>query len=354
MLGASLYLSEGIENNKVYINNLDKIGVKHIFTSLHIPEDDTEKTLSVISELTKLTNEKDIDLITDVSSGTLEQHRIDKSDAVRFFKDLGIQSLRIDYGFTFEEIKQFSEEFDIVLNASIIDDLYCEELEKVGLNASDISVCHNFYPRENTGLDRKYFIQVNEYLRKKGFSIMAFIPGNGIKRGPVYAGLPTLEEHREINPLEAYLDLKNNLLVDEVLIGDISMNEDTIRKLMHYIKDEIIELDAKLYTEELPSNINDAHTNRKDIAADVVRSAQSRIDLAGSMIQPFNCIERKKGSITIDNVKYGRYSGEIQITKTTLCNDDRVNVLGIVCNSDLGLLDFIGSKGKFKINGIKK
>ena len=49
---------------------------------------------------------------------------------------------------------------------------------------------------------------------------MAFIPGDGEKRGPLYEGLPTLEKHRNMRPLEAYLELVQECDVDKVLIGD--------------------------------------------------------------------------------------------------------------------------------------
>ncbi len=48
---------------------------------------------------------------------------------------------------------------------------------------------------------------------------MAFIPGDGEKRGPLCEGLPTLEKHRNMRPLEAYLELVQDCDVDKVLIG---------------------------------------------------------------------------------------------------------------------------------------
>lgn len=349
MLGASLYLSEGSEKNIQFVKKVSEEGIKKIFTSLHIPEDDTSKTLAVLKEITAVMNERGIELITDVSSGTLTQYNVEKESTTHFFKDLGVKSLRIDYGFSFEEMKNLSKAFNIVLNASIIDEDYCNKLDKVGLNPSDITVCHNFYPRENTGLERTFFLERNKYLKEKGFSVMAFISGNQEKRGPVYAGLPTLEEHRYMDPLEAYLDLTTNYLVDEVLIGDISVSENSLKRLMKWVKDEVLLLPVKVTSEEnLTENFYSVHSNRKDVAADVVRASQSRIDLKGVTIQPTNCILRKTGSVTIDNSRYGRYSGEIQITKKDLPADNRVNVLAQVNEKNIGLIHYIGPGGKFQ------
>ena len=41
-------------------------------------------------------------------------------------------------------------------------------------------------------------------------------------------------------------------------------------------------------------------------------------------------MERVAGSITIDNEKYLRYSGEIQVVREGLKADERVNVIGRV------------------------
>ncbi|WHZ32885.1 MupG family TIM beta-alpha barrel fold protein [Desemzia incerta] len=351
MLGASLYLSEGSQKNIEYIKRMNKVGIIKVFTSLHIPEDDTSKTLNVLKDITRLMDELSMELIPDISSGTIAQYGLTKENAISFFKNLQIKTLRIDYGFTFEEIKEFSKEFNIVLNASVIDEKYYEELRRVELDSSEITVCHNFYPRENTGLDRNFFIERNRYLKMKGFNIIAFIAGNKDKRGPVFAGLPTLEEHRYLEPLEAYLDLTDKCLVDEVLIGDISISDPSLTKLMKYLKEDIIVLPIKDVQENLlPENFYSVHTNRKDVAADVIRGTESRIILKDQIIQPGNCKERRIGSVTIDNSVYGRYAGEIQVSKRDLPFDSRVNVLATVKEEYLGLLPYIGPARKFQFN----
>ena len=60
---------------------------------------------------------------------------------------------------------------------------------------------------------------------------MAFIPGDGEKRGPLYEGLPTLEKHRYMRPLEAYLELVQDCGVDKVLIGDISGRVESVQEI---------------------------------------------------------------------------------------------------------------------------
>lgn len=352
MLGASLYLAEGTEKNLAFIDRMHEAGVQTIFTSMHIPEDDSSDTLESLKQITKKMNAYGMELMTDVSSGTFDLYNVKKEDATEFFKDLGVSSLRMDYGFTYEEMKELSKDFKVVLNASTINDQTSKDLEAVGFDLSDITVCHNFYPRENTGLGREFLYERNAYLSKKGFRIQAFIVGDEEKRGPIYAGLPTLEEHRHADPVYAYLDLMENFFVDEVLVGDIEMSQASLDRLDKWIKDEVITLPLESLYGDVPSVFNDDHVNRPDVAEDVVRSSQSRIVLKDETIEPVNSnVERPVGTITIDNENYGRYSGEIQVMKKDLPADDRVNVLGKVTDEAIPLLPFIKGRTKFKFIG---
>lgn len=65
---------------------------------------------------------------------------------------------------------------------------------------------------------------------------------------------------------------------------------------------------------------------------------------------PLHTTARPIGTVTIDNNRYGRYQGEVQITKTDLPADEKVNVIGHVVGDDLALLPYIegGQKWMFK------
>ena len=132
MLGASLYLSQSEEMNMQNLKVLNEVGVKTIFTSLHIPEEDPEQTLSGLKRITGKIKNYGMNLMADVSSSTLEQYSITKEKAIDFFNEFGITSLRIDYGFSYTEIKTFSKHFQIILNASTITEETCTSLMKAG------------------------------------------------------------------------------------------------------------------------------------------------------------------------------------------------------------------------------
>ena len=114
-------------------------------------------------------------------------------------------------------------------------------------------LCHNFYPRENTGLGREFLYERNAYLHDKGYQIQAFIVGDKEKRTYLCRTTDS-EEHRHADPLYAYLDLTKNFFVDEVLVGDIEMSENSLKRLEDWMKDDIISLPMKEWNEELPKN----------------------------------------------------------------------------------------------------
>jgi hypothetical protein len=50
---------------------------------------------------------------------------------------------------------------------------------------------------------------------------------------------------------------------------------------------------------------------------------------------------RQVGSITIDNERYGRYQGELQIVKRELAYNPAVNIVGQVIDEDLPLIQYL-------------
>ena len=58
--------------------------------------------------------------------------------------------------------------------------------------------------------------------------------------------------------------------------------------------------------------------------------------------------ERNVGSITVDQVPYGRYAGRLQITLEALTAHPDVAVIGYVHPEDLPLLRMVGRGGQFR------
>lgn len=349
MFGISTYLTEDIENINKYFERMEKHKVNTVFTSMHINEEDNDTVLDMISKVAAISKDKNFDLMIDISSNTMSKFNMTLDEMIDYYKNLGAKTLRVDFGLTIEQIKKLSDNFNIVLNASTIDDKYCNELIEKGVNLEDLTVCHNFYPRPDTGLGEKLFLEKNKYFKEKGFKIQAFIPGDKVLRGPIHEGLPTLEKHRNANLLCAFIELIKDFKVDEVIVGDTEISDYYANAINEYINSNLISLRLKDYSldsisEKVFWNI---HQNRKDYSEMVVRVSETRLAIK-EKISKVNTLDRPKGTITIDNEKYMRYNGELQITMVDLKSDERVNVLAHLKDEDICLLKYITGDIKFK------
>lgn len=349
MFGFSVFLgSDMSEETKKYIRTMSKNGFIGIFTSMHIPEDDSSKYLARMTQLGNLAKELQLKVMVDISTKGLSTLGLDLENHLDKVTDLGITGLRMDYGIPMETIANASKEITIGLNASTLSQQDIDELIHYQANFSNMEFWHNYYPRIETGLDREEFIQKNRWLQQLGGKIVAFAPGDDILRGPLFDRLPTLEAHRYSHPLAASIDLLEDCFVDDVYIGDEKITNYTIKQFSTYDKEQTILLHCHLLNTEYEDLVTAPHTNRMDTARDVVRSQEARFRKI-PLIKQLNTIPRTFGSITLDNHLYGRYMGEFQITKRDLAADSRVNVMGKIDESDLSLIPLIKDGQKYKL-----
>ena len=315
-----------------------------VFTSLHIAEEMNAAYFDDVEHMLKALKKMGFQIVCDVSRKTLEMFNY--TDILQFKNDFGIDALRIDYGFSFEECKALAQTAAICLNASTISEKECEELLAVN---PDILFIHNFYPRPETGLDDETFDAMNAMLLAHHAKIMAFINGNEVLRGPLYEGLVTLEKHRHQNPYVNYLDLCLNHGIENILVGDSLIDSISFERISKFNSEGIISLPCHLH-HGYEQYYNQTFTIRSDSPKGLKRLAESRgYAAAGEKIKPDNCIYRKRGSIVMDNERYQRYSGEIMIPIDDYPQDDRVNVIGELHEDYMALLDCIknGSKIMF-------
>ena len=324
-----------------YLLAMRNAGLTTVFTSLHIPEDDQKVVLKRLAELTKWCQNLETDIIADVSKEGLEKLGI-ALDNEKQIKSLGLTGLRIDDGVSSATIAKLSQKMPIALNASTINEDDIIALREHGASFENLQVWHNFYPRPETGLDANWLAQKNNWLHQMNLETMAFVTGDDILRGPIHAGLPTLEKHRGENPLAATLELKQ-LGCDHVFIGDGSLTTNMIDCFKNYIKQRTITLHVD---ENLPELFNYEWSNRPDVARDVIRLTEGRSRQLFNTEPQTTVSSRPQGTITCDNKLYLRYQGELQITKRDLPADKKVNVLGRVVPQDLPLLDLIRANQK--------
>lgn len=333
-LGFSLYLSS-FESQWPSISKWAGTGAP-VFLSLHISEEFDDTYCRRAEEICRRLADHGFRIIADVSEKTVAQ--FGEPDLFRLAIRLRIWALRIDYGFSQEQIRALAEKMPIVLNASTVAKEAAAEIARYG---REVFAMHNFYPRPETGLDREYLLETTRELRAAGLKVLAFLPGDTMLRGPVFEGLPTLEEHRNVLPSVAFADLCQNFGIDELFVGDPGISNAEQQRIARYCTEGIISIPARLRGgyEHLYDKV---FTCRVDSPKWIIRFAESRTySCFGSLVEPENCVQRSRGSITMDNIGYGRYSGEIQLVRSPLSADSRVNVIGTVPENAWPLMDCV-------------
>lgn len=348
-LGFSVFLHDSInKQDEIRIQQYANSGFSGIFTSLNLPEDDPATLTHNLAALGRCAKENNLELTVDISASAYKRLELDVYDPTPLIS-LGVNRLRIDDGIDMESIATLSNRLSIALNASTISEIDISRLLQNGADFKHLEAWHNYYPREATGLDLDWFDKKNRWLQAAGFSVMAFIPGNSILRGPVFATLPTLEKHRFASPFSAAVEL-TQLHVDDIYLGDPGLTYKTLTQFACLQKEQCILIRARLKS-NAPKYLSEVFHQRADVARDCIRLTEGR-QLATEKVEVANTTVRNAGAITLDNYLSGRYMGELEIIKKSLPPDRTVNVIGCVIEEDLALLQMIKPNQKLKIEKV--
>lgn len=340
MLGISVYLSDV---DYEYLKYAASLGVRYIFTSLHIPEEDLSDLKVVLPQFLKTCESLEMEIIPDISPYTFEKLELENNDFIGL-KNKGFSMVRLDYGFEdVSLVKEISKYFRIILNASLVDASYIEDLINIDFNLNNIHLMHNFYPRQDTGLDDNYFRKLNDVHQKYGLETSAFVVGDRKKRLPLFEGLPTLERHRYTNPYVAGIELLKNHGIDMIFIGDNQAKYTTLQFLNEFIEKGVV---------TLPAYLNQPYTSLYDkiieIRQDTTKSlVRLKLDRKPNIPQLENN-HRNVGSIVMDNKIAGRYSGEFQLVVETMPFTSRSNNIGWVHPDYIDLLKYLDNSIKIK------
>lgn len=339
MIGISFYLNDPLAEQRIIEASLK--GVKRAFTSLHIPEE-TGDLASCAKKLLETAKHHGVEVYADVSMKTPGHLGIEKLEDLT---SLGVVGVRLDDFFDNNTIITLSKQFHIALNASIMLEQDLKALLASGIDHEKLIAWHNFYPRCETGLDDAFFLDQTALFKRFNIPVYAYVPGRGEKRGPIFAGLPTLERHRDMNPFAAAVELYRHGITD-VYIGDPDPGEGLLEQLVKYDADKILPI--RIQSSFLQEG---EYRPRPDFARDVLRLMDTR---STESVAPNHTVERLHGTITMDNELYGRYRGEVQIALRDLPADERVNVIGQVIPEDVQLLSLIQPGQRLELKCISK
>lgn len=338
MLGISIYFTDLNEN---YLTNAAKAGAKYVFTSLQIPEEDHSQFNQKLPQLIDRCKSLGLELIPDVSPVIWQMLGIKEGDFPKL-KEEGFTALRLDDGFDdFDLVKKLQQDFTIVLNASLVTPQYLDQVRKAGVDTNQIVLTYNFYPHTDTGMGWESFKRKNWLFKDLGLKTQAFVPGDVLKRFPLYEGLPTVEKHRGLLPYVAAVELIHEANVDDIFIGDSEASIQQLKYIVDYQKDKVMNLECHL----LPAyeNLYDQVIGvRKDVPEKIIRLNHKRVP----NVAIDHTLTRKKGTIVMQNKLAQRYSGELSLTKTDLPFEARSNVIGFISPEFVDLLKYIDADTK--------
>ena len=339
--GISVYsgLNCTLEDNLNLIETASSLGLKRIFTSTQIPE--AESDFDDFAAILAAALENEFEIILDVNADNFDTFDFEQI------------TLRLDDGFDLTQIAELSNIRRIMLNASTINEEFLTTLNKINANFDNISALHNFYPHPYTGLDDYYFFNQNKIFHSFGISVGAFAASkDGLRRPPIGEGLPTLESTRNY-PVDLAARYLAALDADFIIMSDSMPTNEECASLSQVKSNEVI-INIKLQTGDAATIelIKNTFSSRPEVCSQVIRAANSRNLLIDSIEPDNNPCARQFGDITVDNINFGRYMGEIQIVKTDLPSDSRVNVIAKVVDSDLPLIDFIRPDQNFSFKFI--
>ncbi len=349
-LGISIYfgLDNTFNENMALLNNAIELGYKKIFTSFHVPEANYNEMKRYLEKFFCTAMDYGMEVISDISPNTFKLLGLNSLN-LNGLKKFVISTLRIDFGFTCEDIVSMinSEKFKIQINASTVTEKFLSELFNHEINYDNLEALHNFYPRKWTGLSEKFIQHKNEILLRKKIKVGAFVGTKNRKRGPLREGLVTLEKHRNLDceiAANHLIALKN----ENIFIGDSLPSKEELVSLSKLKCDAIrLRINLKTQDEKIVNALKNVYFSREDESEYVIRASESREILFNCNINPQNTFYKNVGDITLNNEKYLRYAGEINIVKIGHESDERTNVIASILQDDLYLLNYIEGGMKF-------
>ncbi|RRD44097.1 DUF871 family protein [Buchananella hordeovulneris] len=314
----------------------------YVFVCLHMGEEAAAPDYQEqVAHMCRTLHEWGAVILADVAGRTLEYFQA--PDLLTVAQRLELDVVRIDYGVEVEHIRALLGKHRLCINASLIDERWFEVLR------ADMCATHNYYPRPETGLDLEQLAEPTARLQAADLEVLSFISGEGELRGPVGAGLPTVEAHRHLPPYVAYLDLALRGRQDGIIVGDYAISPAQIALIADYRATGVISLPVHL-DQSVAQLAGQEVTLRADTPAGLFRIMESREYASkGTDVPVGQTGPRPRGSITVDNLTYPRYTGEMQIMRRDYPADSRVNVVGRVADGYELLLDLLapGQRCKF-------
>ena len=358
-LGISLYPEfASQEDNFAYLRRAAEHGFDVLFLALLGAKGTYEEVVERYLPYTRLAHELGFEIFCDVNPMVLKRLGVGISMFqggidLTFFKELGIDAMRLDLGMSDLEEAALAKNADgikICINGAAVTD-HVGALLSCGAPREALVGCHNYYPHRYTGVSLDYLMRGTEHWAKRGMRLQAFVSSNAPEAfgpWPVTEGLPTLEMHRDL-PIE--VQLKHFVMmgcVRDVLIGNCFATDDELAAMERANSDRV-RFTTRLVN-DLPQDMARRLGMNLSVRGDctsgyMIRTLESRMDPAP--VEPFNTVDIERGDVIIDNRLYGQYAGEVQIALAPMKNSGKTNVVGHIDDCEHVLLDYLAAGTRF-------
>lgn len=355
-LGVSIYPSKSnLDEDKKYLKLASELGFTRIFTSLLEIDGDRDEVVNKYREIIEYGNSLGMQTTLDISPRLFDQLGVSYED-LKFFAEIGADSIRLDVGFSGqEEALMTKNEYDLKVEVNMssgtkyIDNIMAYQPKRENLIAS-----HNFYPMKYSGLSRPHFEKTTAQFNAYNLNTAAFITSQVGELGPwpVQTGLCSMEEHRYL-PIELQVTHYKMLdTIDDLIIGNGYASEEELKKaseaffsphilLPVELADNITDLEKKVILEEL-------HVYRGDRSAYLLRSTMTRVKYREEDFPVHTTGPVEKGSVILGNNNFGQYKGETQVILLPIEDDGTRNIVGKITDDAIELLSDLNPWSSFR------
>lgn len=370
-LGISVYPDfMSIEMMEERLINAKNLGYSIVFTSIQLQDLGFENTQEEIGDNFKYLFDKAYELGMEchVDINDVMLHKIGASiHDLKAIKDLHIPVIRIDGGFSAEEIAILTNNKEGIIieeNLSNFKQLKNNyELVKAKGNMHQYWGCHNFFPLDGTGISMEDAIAAAKKFKLNGNKTGIFIASQYSKPdlNAVGHGIPTVEDHRY---LPAYIQAEEIIAskaFDYVIFGDSDPRYEELVEVAKYnnLVKEVIDLmqndeeiialkempciDIPCYFEKIgEENIKKLQNMlllaRDDKAKNMIRATQTR---GKFYFLPKKNLVRERYMVMMQNGEANRYSGELHIMLDALPAVKYANYIGYIKPYAWRLLKYI-------------
>lgn len=331
-----------------YLEKAKALGYTRVFTSfLQFNQERIDHCMRRFKESMQKANSLGFETIVDVHPYVFKFLNISYDD-LSFFKEIGVQGLRLDVGFTGkEEAKMTHNPYGLHIEINMSNDThYLSQILDYNPDKNHLLGSHNFYPQRFTGLSLPYFQACSAKFREANIRSACFIsaPSAPIGPWPLQEGLVTLEDHRDkaIDVQVRHLNMLD--CVDDVIIANVFASDEELKQASDAFHSRMDCIGVCFFDDttnlEKEVVLNNTHNYRGDHSAYVIRSSRCRMKYRE---HPFPKQATAKpihrGDILLLNESYGQYKGEVQIALVDREADDKINVIGYVKPDELMLME---------------